>query len=157
MFEFAYRLTGPGWSEARIADEHGDAIVTASYLSDALRCLVEAVAVVVEGVPEARCSWDEEPGEYRWILRRAGDHLQIEIRAFDDLWGDQPDEQGRLVFSTRQDPLRVARAILSAVQELLDDLGAADYERRWVEHPFPSDALGRLRRAVRSTRAADGS
>lgn len=155
MFEFEYKLTGTSWSEARVADEAGHAIVTASYLSDALRSLVEATALAVEGVPEARCSWDEEPGEYRWILRRVGADLRIEIRAFDELRGDQPDEQSRLVFSTRQDPLRVARVVLSTVQGLLDDLGEVEYERRWVEHPFPSDALSRLRSAVRSARPTD--
>jgi hypothetical protein len=155
VFEFGYRLTGAGWSEARVADERSHVIVTASYLSDALRSLIEAIALAVEGLPEARCSWDEEPGEHRWIFRWDGDDLRIEIRAFDELWGDQPDEQGRLLFATRQDPLRVARVVVSTVQALLDDLGEAEYQRRWVEHPFPGDALDRLRRAVRARSAAD--
>lgn len=152
VFEFDYKLTGSGWSEARIADDDSHAIVTASYLSDALRSLVDAVALVVEGQAEARCSWDEEPGEYRWILRRAAGGLRVEILAFDHLWGDEPDEAGREVFSTIQDPMRVARVVLSAAQRVLDDLGAAEYERQWVEHPFPAEALERLRAAIQSAR-----
>lgn len=152
VFEFDYKLTGSGWSEARIADDDRHAIITASYLSDALRFFLEAVALVVEGHAEARCSWDEEPGEYRWILRRTADALSVEILAFDHLWGDEPDEAGREVFSTVQDPMRVARVVLSAAQRVLDDLGAAEYERQWVEHPFPAEALERLRAAIQSAR-----
>ncbi len=63
MFEFDYKLTGSGWSSMRIADGDNHAIITASYLSDALRFFLEAVALVVEGHAKARCSWDEEPGE----------------------------------------------------------------------------------------------
>jgi hypothetical protein len=155
VFEFDYALTGSGWAEARIADQRGHAFVTASYLSDALRSLIEATTLAVSGVPEARCSWDEEPGEYRWIMRREGSQLRIEILAFDELWGDQPDEAGRLVFATTQDPVRVGRVLLSTAQALLDDLGAGDYERMWVEHPFPTEALDRLRSAIRSERAAE--
>lgn len=152
MFEFDYKLTGSGWSEARIADDDGHAIVTASYLSDALRSLLEAVALVVEGQAEARFSWDEEPGEYRWVLTREADALIIKILAFDKLWGDEPDAVGRRVFATLQDPMRVGRAVLSAAQRLIDDLGEAEYERQWVEHPFPTGALDRLRTALRSAR-----
>jgi len=63
VFEFDYRLVGTGWSEARVADAHRHAVLPASYLLDALGNLIEAVALVVEGAGEARCSWDEEPGE----------------------------------------------------------------------------------------------
>jgi hypothetical protein len=156
VFEFSYHLTGSGWSEARVADEANHVIVTASYLSDALRSLIEAVSLIVEGADEARCSWDEEPGEYRWILRRETDGVALEILVFDELWNDEPDEAGRPVFSTRQSPLRVARAVLSGAQRVLDDLGEAEYERQWVEHPFPTAALERLRAALRSAQS-DGS
>ena len=75
MIEFDYRLVGTGWSEARVADAHRHAVSTASYLSDALGNTIEAVAPVVEGAGEPRCSWDEEPGEYRWILKGVDDGL----------------------------------------------------------------------------------
>ena len=43
--EFKYRLVGTGWAEARIEDEEAWAGLTASYLSDALGNLLEAVGV----------------------------------------------------------------------------------------------------------------
>jgi hypothetical protein len=92
VFEFEYRLIGSGWSEARVADTERHATVTASYLSDALKNLVEAVALVVEGAPEARCSWDEEPGEYRWIFTRVGNAVDLRVLSFREMWSDEPDQ-----------------------------------------------------------------
>ena len=42
-------MTGKGWAEARIADDDSWAILTASYLSDALGDLLEAIGVLLEG------------------------------------------------------------------------------------------------------------
>ena len=60
MFSFEYRLIGKGWAQAVISDGTEATVLTASYLSDALRHLVESAAIVVEGAAEARCSSDEE-------------------------------------------------------------------------------------------------
>ena len=91
------------------------------------------------------------------MLRRHGDDLRIDIVAFDERWGDQPDEQGRQVFSTTQRSLRVGRVVRATAQGLLDDLGAADYERQRGGHPFSSAALERLRRAIQAQRAPESS
>jgi len=150
VFEFDYKLVGSGWSEARIGDENAHADLSASYLSDALGNLLEAVAVVAEGVEEARCSFNEEPGEYRWILRRVGDDVVLTVLAFDELRGNEPDSRGSVVFTTRQPVLRVARKMLSEAQRLLDDLGPELYAKQWGQHPFPQAQLERLRRAIRA-------
>lgn len=150
VFEFEYNLIGAGWAKARIADDKRHADLSASYLSDALRSLVEAVALIIEGQTEARCSWEEEPGEFRWIFRRQADALSVQILVFDDVWGDEPDDTGREVFSTLQDPARVGHVILSAAQRVVDDLGETEYGNQWIEHPFPKDAVERLRVALQA-------
>ena len=150
MFEFDYCLTGAGWSAARVADEHHHASLSASYLSDALRSLLDAVALIVEGHRDARCSWDEEPGEYRWIFRRANDIDVVELRIlmFPELWGNGPDAEGAEVFRTMQSPLRFGRVVLAGAQRVLDEHGEEGYAAQWIEHPFPVDALARLRGAI---------
>jgi hypothetical protein len=150
MFKFDYRLTGPGWSEAKVADEHRHATLSASYLSDALRSLLEAVALIVEGHTDARCSWDEEPGEFRWIFRRADDIdlVELKILMFPQLCGDAPDGDGEEVFRTTQSALRFGRVVLAEAQRLCDEHGEEGYAEQWIEHPFPGDALARLRRAI---------
>lgn len=151
MFGFDYQLIGKGWARAVISDDAEETVLTASYLSDALRHLVEAVAIVVEGADEARCSWDEEPGEYRWIWTRQADQVHLRVLAFDELWGDKPDDAGRQLFETTQDALRIGRVILSACQRLVDRIGEEEYRCQWVEHPFPATAVERLRTAIRET------
>jgi len=156
--EFTYRLTGKGWAEARIADESGWAAMTASYLSDALGDLLEAVGLLLEGASKARCSWEEEPGEYRWIFVRAdGNDVNLKILAFDDMYAQpaalpgvaqfspQPDEHGELRFSTTQ-PLGVlARAIADGAAAALAEYGEAGYLAQWVEAPFPTAHLAMIR------------
>src|SRR5690349_4440222 len=87
--EFDYRLTGLGWAEARISDGRSDATFTASYLEHALGDLLEAVGILLEGADEARCSWMEEPGEYRWVFRREGSAVQLRVLGFADMYSTE--------------------------------------------------------------------
>jgi hypothetical protein len=157
--EFRYRLTGRGWAEARIADDASHAILTASYLSDALGDLLEAVGRLLEGASEARCSWEEEPGEYRWIFTRTDDSdAQLNILAFDDMYSrpatlpgvaqphPQPDERGELRFSTTQPISVLAGAIADGAAATLDELGEENYLAEWVEAPFPTARLAFIRK-----------
>jgi hypothetical protein len=155
--EFEYRLTGTGWAEARIADGTSEAVITASYLSDALGDLIRAVRHLLEGAAETRCSWEEEPGEYRWIFLRAGNDVRLTILEFDDLWGwpaedggvavpsPEPDERGDLQFSTTQPLAVLARAIAEGAQATLDEHGETGYLAEWIEAPFPTYDLAQIR------------
>ena len=150
MFAFEHRLVGRGWSETHVADEDNTAVVTASYLSDALGGLLYAVALATEGQPNVRCSFEEEPGEYRWVFDRSVSQVVLRILAFDDLWNHEPDDAGTLVFETSQPVLRIARAVASGAQRLLDETRDDGYLSQWIRHPFPNVALMRLRTAIRS-------
>jgi hypothetical protein len=79
VFEFSYRVVSSGWSETRVVDDKNHAVLVASYLSDALGDLIEAVAVIAEGATAARCSYEDEPGEYRWIFERTRDQVDDTI------------------------------------------------------------------------------
>lgn len=166
--EFEYRLTGAGWAEARIADGITEAVITASYLSDALGDLLQAVGRLLEGAAEARCSWEEEPGEYRWIFLRAGNDVTLKILAFDDMWGwpaeeggvavpsPEPDERGELQFSTTQPLAVLARAIADGAQAILDEYGEAGYLAEWIDAPFPAPALALIRQHLPEGSGRDG-
>jgi hypothetical protein len=139
--EFTYRLTGTGWAEARLSDRSSSTTITASYLADALGDLLVAVASMLDGADEARCSWQEEPGEYRWVFQRAGSDVHLRVLAFPDGQANDPDGSGVVVFETRQ-PLRgMARVIGDAAQAVLEEYGEDEYRRRWVEFPFPRAQL----------------
>jgi hypothetical protein len=159
--DFEYRLTGAGWARASITDGANQAVMTASYLSNALDDLLEAVARLLDGAPEARCSWEEEPGEYRWIFTRTGDdRVQLTILAFDDMWdftsdrpdgvplSSYPDERGELHFSTTQ-PLGVlGRAITDGAGAVLSEHGEDGYLAEWGMAPFPTARLAFIRQQL---------
>lgn len=143
--EFTYRVTGNGWSRARIADDETWAELSASYLSDALGDLLEAVGLILEGAAEARCSWQEEPGEYRWIFTREGPDVRLRILDFADQVLVQPDNEGRLAFETVQPAAVMASAIADGAEAVLSEMGESAYLAEWIDAPFPTAHLGMIR------------
>ena len=144
--EFRYELVGTGWAVARLTCDDQSAELTASYLSDALGDLLVAAWTLTEGETDVRCSWDEEPGEYRWLLHCDGDNVNVRVLWFDQPWGHQPDDQGRIVFYARPTLESFVRALVdgaSAVQQLH---GHDGYRKKWVDHNFPADTLAYLDR-----------
>lgn len=76
---FTYRLTGEGWSEARLTIGAASTPLSASYLDDALGDLVAAAVLLPGAESTIRLSWAEEPGEFRWVLDRSGDQLAVRV------------------------------------------------------------------------------
>ena len=123
-----YKLTGTGWAICHIDLFGTRYTVTASYLSDALLALVNGTNHLLAGGAEARFSFDEEPGEYRWILRRTGDGgLAVRILAFPQLWGGKPDEDGDVLADATCQLGEFARALLLALNSVLEEVGVAGY------------------------------
>ena len=148
-----YDLTGVGWAECAVEIDGARAVVTASYLSDALDALGAATAAVLQGEPEATAAFDEEPGEYRWRLARVGaDRLRVRILEFDELWGGRPDAEGRPLLDAECRLRTFAGAVVAELQRLLAEHGEAGYEARWAEHAFPRGRLDELERLLAERR-----
>jgi hypothetical protein len=134
---FTYRLTGFGWSESTLVIGEHRAMLTASYLSDALGELLGAVVRIVEGEPEATASFTEEPGEFRWRMFRVGsDRLLVRILDFAGIWGNRLDEEGKPILEGECRLRTFAGAVLSASQRLLEEHGCEGYREKW-RHEFP--------------------
>jgi len=137
-----YRLVGTGWAECVISDNESKCEVTASYLSDALGKLVLAALGVLSGFRDVTFGFDEEPGEYRWVIQSIDiNEIAIEIFDFDELWGNKPNVDGRLLFSSKCRPVVFARAVHDAATAVLDEHGESGYLEKWNEFPFPSQQL----------------
>jgi hypothetical protein len=146
----SYRLTGSGWSECNIVIDEHQATITASYLSDALGDLLGAVSRIVEGVTEATASFAEEPGEYRCrFFRKGPDRLLVRILEFPQLWGNRPDEEGKVVLDAECRIRTFAGAVLSASQQLLEESGMEGYRNMWGQHDFPLEQQEKLRNLLR--------
>lgn len=146
---FAYHLVGSGWAECTLVVEEQQATITASYLSDAFGDLLGAMIRMLEGQPEATASFTEEPGEYRWrFFRKEPDRMLIRILDFPQLWGDRPDEEGKVLFEAECRLRTFAGAVLSEAQRLLEKHGREGYLGMWHEHDFPLEKQERLRQLL---------
>jgi hypothetical protein len=148
-FNLKYTLVGTGWVNCTVSDDIASCEVTASYLTDALSLLIIAATAVASGFRAATFSFDEEPGEFRWILEAPQLNLRsLEIREFPNLWGEKPNSEGRLLFRTEVRPMVFAKAVRAAAAAVLAEHGSEGYTALWVEHPFPDRELALLETAI---------
>lgn len=151
----SYKLTGSGWAECVLTVDEQTITTTASYLSHALERLLQATIDIVKGHREARASFDEEPGEYRWLFKRLNDQqVNIKILWFDELWNHKPDEKGQLMFEANCRLRTLAGAILSASQKVLAEHGLTGYKDKWYEHEFPLTTQNELKRLLDEEKTA---
>jgi hypothetical protein len=146
--QFSFQLVGVGWARAEVNGDSGDATLTASYLGDALGDLLDAVGTLLDGAESATCHWEEEPGEFRWKFVREGERVHLVVLALPDNLPPQPDESGAEVFRTDDSLTSIANTIADGAQRVLDEWGEAGYLERWVEAPFPTAQLARVRKLL---------
>jgi hypothetical protein len=147
-----YSLTGRGWAECVVEINDRQVHLIASYLSDALADLLYAVESVVRGIEDATALFIDEPGEYRWRLRRISpDRIWVQIIAFDECWSKRPDEEGKLILDAECRLRTFAGAVLSASQQVLATHGFDGYREQWVNHDFPIELQTKLKRSLDRT------
>jgi hypothetical protein len=114
-----------------------------------LGTLVLAALGLVSGFTAVTFAFDEEPGEYRWVMRSTGRNtIELRLLAFDERRGNQSDTEGRLLLATRCRPVVFARAVRTAAEAVLAKHGEAGYEEKWAQHPFPTRQLYLLGQAL---------
>jgi hypothetical protein len=143
-FALTYELTGAGWSECRITHGAMNVMVTASYLGDALGDLASATVNLLEAHATARCSFDEEPGEFRWVFEVVSGNLHVRVLEFPELWSNAPDEQGNEIFCSTCTVREFAEAVHKAMQVVLAKHGLKGYKSNWVQHDFPLKAFQQI-------------
>lgn len=148
MLSIEYDLVGTGWSTCVVRDDDKWVELTASYLSDALGNLAATAVILAQGADEARFSFDEEPGEYRWVIHGRGRDVRVRILAFKKLWGNEPDEVGEEVFATTCDRMVFGRAVLRALERVLEKFGSEGYKEKWVDADFPHREFAELEELV---------
>ncbi|WP_156226394.1 hypothetical protein [Herbaspirillum chlorophenolicum] len=149
LLNIEYRLTGIGWASCKLVSENSSCLISASYLSDALYKLISSAISVCTGVNRISFGFDEEPGEFRWIIKQSRiNEIEIEIRSFEELWGGKPDEDGEVLFQTQCRPITFAKLVYATAQLILEDIGESGYLEKWHEHPFPSTEFRELKRLI---------
>jgi len=145
---FEFNLSGHGSADAELTDEVTHASIPASYISDALGDLLYAAWRITKGDSTSRCSWDDEPGEWRWIMTRNDRDVSLRVLWFDGRRPPRADEHGEQIYQTRQDVGVFARAVALGASRTLADNGAGGFRDRWGK-PFPTRKLEVLQAALR--------
>ncbi|MEU3421989.1 hypothetical protein [Streptomyces murinus] len=148
---FSWELSGTGWATYRISDGTSESTDIVSYCTDALSDLLYAVAGLYEAADAQRVSFDLEPAETRWRLRRHGADVEITIYRFPDMttsW-NAPDGEGTRRWNSTQPRAELGHVVVEAAETVLRLHGEAGYRKKWSEHDFPSAALDDLRRLHR--------
>ena len=144
-----YSISGLGWAECRVQDESSSCTITASYLGDALGSLVLAACAALQYFDRIGFPFEEEPGEYRWVLRAPRlNELELRIYEFLESSGSKPDGEGKLLFSTFCLPITFAQAVHVAAAKVLAQYGEAGYLEQWSEHAFPMHTFRELERLI---------
>ena len=144
-----YQLAGAGWADARISDNSSYRDMTVSYLSDALGDMARAALQLLRGAREASFSFEDEPGEHRWILSRGeADSLRIRILWFEDTFSPPSQERGTEVFKCDCAVLDFVGQVSSVLQTVLADEGIEGYMRRWQHHEFPLGTFTEIQRLL---------
>jgi hypothetical protein len=111
--------------------------------------LVLSALAALSGFSALTFAFDEEPGEYRWVLRSIGRNLlELRVLAFAERQARPADADGRLLLVTRCRPAVYARAVHGAASALLERHGEAGYQEKWAQHAFPARTLHLLARVL---------
>lgn len=103
---------------ARLSDGVQEAIITASSIPEKpLLPLLWAVRLLLLRASDARCTWWEEPGEYRWLFTRQDEQILIHIVWFKDIAG-WSDEKGKTVLRMECDLLAFAKRLFHQLGQL---------------------------------------
>jgi hypothetical protein len=144
-----YELVGTGWSQCTVCIAEEEAVLTASYLSDALGSLAGATLNLLRGSQLERARFEEEPGEYRWVLKQfCPGELSVRILEFEDYWEGNVEESGVVLLRGTCSVSDFARAVLEALDGVLAEHGEHGYKKKWAEHAFPRELREQIRAAL---------
>jgi hypothetical protein len=128
-------------------------LVPSHFLGEPLEVLTEGVIYLLKGRQHVNVRWQDEPGEYRWILEQDGDEVHVTILGFRDTFSRKRNEDGEPLFTTTCRLTTLAGQVRAMCNEVLRS-AAHDPDNReldWLARNH--DELVRLlkeRRAGRS-------
>lgn len=136
MFDLSYNLRGAGWARASFSDGTITIDAMVSYIHDSLRELARAARGMLRGLPEASFNLLDEPGGFRFRLRRAESQIEVSVERSRKLFV-RPDPSDELVMETTCTVREFANLTINVLRKILDEHGEAGYREQWRNHDFP--------------------
>ena len=155
MIRLTYNYDENGWATSHISDGVNDldmypSLVTGGDIEDLAERVVFLLKLDQQGIStKQKCSWGDEPGEYRWILENVRGNLSILILWFDAPHSYLSDEKGKVLFSAECSLIKFAIQVKTALRNALETLGEVEYEKR-ARKTFPQRTYDELRRLIRT-------
>ena len=140
---FTYELPNRHFVKVTLSDGESTIYLYPSFLIDPLALLIGAIISLLKGVEEMHFDWYDEPGTWRWKLRRTSEGLKINILRFDVSHAPPSDEKGELEFSGKFDLLRFAVLVRGALRQLLNEHSMKGYKELW-SYDFPMSEYRKL-------------
>ncbi len=157
MFTLSYRFEAHRWVVVNLGDgEQTLALSPSLVFSDPLADLADITVPLLvhlndEYPLEVRCAWEDEPGEYRWILKKESSDVQIQILRFDQTYSHLSDEDGQQIFIAITPTMKFAIQVKTQMRDLLNAYGSHGYEEI-ARRPFPLSAYHELQRLIQEER-----
>jgi hypothetical protein len=152
--KFDYQLRNLGWAFATVRYDGQELQLHASYLTHALDDLLYALVRLAQGHRYAAVSWDAEPTEYRWVMHRHNDDVDVAIMTGPGRLPGRPDDAGTRVFNARWRLTDLVAAIAAGARRLLTELGEDRYAEQWDAGPFPRMELEALEKWLQAAHPA---
>ncbi len=150
MIALSYRMLGDGWALCTVAIDGRQWESDVSYMGNTIGELLEAIALVVEGVSESRVAFFAEPGEDRWVFRRLGRGVDALVNLtvfFHHEWlSGRPDDHGRTAFAAEVPIIELALAARAMAREVMAEYDRDATQRLWRKCSYPLNGFERLNR-----------
>jgi hypothetical protein len=149
-FTILHRQLPHGWSQFVVVLGSQVMYRMPSYLSHALGDIARAAVQLARGEESVRFSFQDEPGEYRWILSLLGqgedgyDRLKVTILDFDDVFSPQPDSEGKVLIDGICSKWQFLLNVRSILRETLAANGTEGYKAKTIDYEFPDAELREL-------------
>lgn len=150
--ELVYDLKEDGWASVRIADAAQHLDFTCSYISDPLGSMATAAAMLLAGSREESFSFQDEPGEYRFVLTRGeADLLSIRVLWFDQSFSGRRNRFGKQIFHCEWAVLDFVGQVFVRLHTIFTVHGLEGYKRIWRNGDFPVRAYEAISRQLDPT------
>ena len=146
--KITYALDDSGWATATFTDNDKEVSVSASYLHDTLKQLVEAAINLNEGAQTSCVVFMNEPGEFQLVLDKQNETYSL--RAYDDWasWDMFPIENYNEVLNGTVNISIFCKQVLDLTDKIYVEYGIDGYKGNWIEHDFPYNQYMKLKRAI---------
>ena len=147
--KFTYELEDIGWASAYIEVNNSTKYFSVSYLTDALKALLEGIMSLPECAPQDELKkhitfeWHAEPGGSLWNITALNkDQLQITIESYEDL----DNKIGRkITLDEKCNKIDFINCIIQEASKILKQYGLVGYRETWYEHDFPISSYLKLK------------